>query len=96
MDDCKPNYVCRAKEVKLEVFVQTLDKKQIKKCCCDYRKELSANTSAVPTVIAPKCIYDQSGYVNTWSVVESGSDLGCVVSDNLMTYDLGGGGEHRD
>jgi len=91
MDSCTANIACRSKEVKLEVLVSISNNTQVKKCCCDYQKDLPVNTSSVPSIIAPKCIYDQEGYVNMWSVVESGSDLGCRSIDNLMTYDVGNG-----
>ncbi|XP_070497163.1 mucin-5AC-like [Chironomus tepperi] len=89
MESCSANIACRSKEVKLEVLVAIADNVQVKKCCCDYQKDLPAVAPSVPSIIAPKCVYDNDGYVNMWSVVENGNDLGCRSVDNLMTFDLG-------
>ncbi|CAG9812064.1 unnamed protein product [Chironomus riparius] len=89
MDVCSDNFACRSKEVKLEVIVPISESAKAKKCCCDYQKDLPPNAPSVPSIIAPKCVYDHEGNVNLWSVVESGNDLGCKSVDNMMTYDLG-------
>jgi len=91
MEDCSQNFVCRAKEIKLEVFVGVSEKIVAKKCCCDFRKEIPGTSHKLPTVIAPKCVYNQAGYINQWSLVEAGTDLGCMATDELMTYDIGNG-----
>lgn len=91
MDPCTDNIACRSKEVKLEVLVPISNTTKVKKCCCDFQKDLPDNSPSVPSIIAPKCVYDHEGYVNMWSVVENGNDLGCKSVDNLMTYDIGNG-----
>jgi hypothetical protein len=91
MDSCTANFICRSKEVKLEAIVAISDSTKVKKCCCDYQKDLPPNPPSAPLIIAPKCVYNHEGYVNMWSVIESGSDLGCRSVDNLMTYDVGNG-----
>jgi hypothetical protein len=91
MDECQPNLVCRSKEKLISAYITLGDKTQVKKCCCDYRADLPPSTDTGPAVIAPKCLYSDSGYINTWSVITAGDDLGCMTSDNLMTFNMANG-----
>ncbi|KAG5666304.1 hypothetical protein PVAND_017855 [Polypedilum vanderplanki] len=91
MDDCTPNMVCRSKEKLISTYITLSDNSKVKKCCCDYRADLPATNNNGPTIIAPKCYYNDAGYINTWSVISAGDDLGCLMSDNLMTFNMANG-----